>query len=123
MRQAISSTIALLLITSTALGAEPVPDQSCPRPENVTAVLKKLFPGIRLTRIEGAEALRFVEAFNSDSSSTRWLADEVLIARNPQTPERARIGFFKGGCLLALVPRSLWAINTLQRSLEAGRDI
>ena len=123
MRRAISNVAALLLIASAALAAGPAADPGCPRPDNVTAVLKRLFPDVEVTHIEGADARRFVEAFNSSSSSEYWPADEVLIARNPQTPERARIGFFKGGCLLALVPRSLWAVNSLQRALRPGQDI
>jgi hypothetical protein len=122
MRQAISSAAALLLMASAALAELPA-DPNCPSPENVIAVLQKQFPEVKLTHIEGLDARRFVDAFNTGSASTTWPADEVLIARNPKTPDRARIGFFKNGCLLALVPRSLWALESLQRSLKAGQDI
>jgi hypothetical protein len=64
-----------------------------------------------------------VDAYNSQSGSTRWPADEVVIARNPDTPERARIGFFKNGCLLALVARSLWTVDSLQRSIMSEQEI
>jgi hypothetical protein len=123
MRQAISSAAALLLIASAAVAAEPVADPNCPTTGNVSAVLQRHFPDIKLTHIEGADARRFVDAFNSSSASESWPADEVLIARNPKTPERARIGFFKDGCLLALVPRSLWTVDSLQRSLKNDQDI
>ena len=123
MRQTISSATALLLMASAALAAELPADPNCPSPENVIAVLQKQFPEVKLTHIEGLDARRFVDAFNTGSASTTWPADEVLIARNPKTPDRARIGFFKNGCLLALVPRSLWALESLQRSLKAGQDI
>jgi hypothetical protein len=119
----LSSAVALLLVASSELAAEPASDPSCPRPENVIAVLQKHFPGTKLTRIEGAHARRFVDAYNSQSGSTRWPADEVVIARNPDTPERARIGFFKNGCLLALVARSLWTVDSLQRSIMSEQEI
>jgi hypothetical protein len=123
MRQAISSAAALLLMASAALAAGLPADPNCPRAENVIAVLQKQFPEVKLTHIEGLDALRFVDAFNSGSASTPWAADEVLIARNPKTPDHARIGFFKKGCLLALVPRSLSVVDILERLLRAGQDI
>ena len=121
MRHTISSA-AFLLMASAAL-AEPTVDPNCPSPQNVSTVLQRHFPGVKLTHIQGAEAQRFVDAFNSGSASSYWPADEVLIARNPKTPDRARIGFFKAGCLLALVPRSLWIVDSLQRSIKNDQDI
>jgi hypothetical protein len=121
MRNTISS-VAFLLMASTAI-AEPAADPNCPSPQIVGAVLQRHFPEVRLTHIQGAEALRFVDAFNSGSPSSYWPADEVLIARDPRTPDRARIGFFKSGCLLALVPRSLWIVDSLQRSIKIEQDI
>jgi hypothetical protein len=123
MRLTISSAAALLLMASAAVAAEPVADPNCPSTDIVSAVLQRHYPDIHLTHIEGADARRFVDAFNSGSASDSWPADEVLIARNPRTPEKARIGFFKDGCLLALVPRSLWTIDSLQRSLKNDQDI
>ena len=123
MRQAMSSAVALLFWTSAAVAAEPAADPSCPSTEIVSAVLKRHYPDIHLTHIEGSDARRFVDAFNSGSASEAWSADEVLIARNPKTPEKARIGFFKDGCLLALVPRSLWTVDSLQRSITHDQDI
>jgi hypothetical protein len=121
MRQAILSAAALLLLTSNVLALERAVDPNCPSPQTVMAVLQKQFPKIKLTHMAGIDARRFVDAFNSSSASTSWPADEVLIARNPQTPGRARIGFFKDGCLLALVPHSPWDIDNLQRT--SGQDI
>jgi hypothetical protein len=123
MRQAISSAAALLFLACATAAAEPAADPSCPNTEIVSAVLKRHYPDIHLTRIEGSEARRFIDAFNSGSASEAWLADEVLIARNPKTPEKARIGFFKDGCLLALVPRSLWTVDSLQRSIKNDQEI
>ena len=123
MRHVISSIVALLLMASATVAAEPAADPNCPSTEIVSAVLKRHFPDIQFTHIEGASARRFVDAFNSDSAAKAWPADEVLIARNPKTPERARIGFFKNGCLLALVPRSLWSVESLQRSIKNDQDI
>jgi hypothetical protein len=123
MRQAISSAAALLLLASTAIAAEPAADPNCPSTEIVSAVLKRHYPDIHLTHIEGPDARRFVDAFNSGSASEAWPADEVLIARNPKTPEKARIGFFKDGCLLALVPGSLWTVDSLQRSIKNDQEI
>jgi hypothetical protein len=123
MRHAISSAAALLLMTSAAVADDPAADADCPSTEIVSAVLQKQFPDIKLTHIDGAEARRFVDAFNSGSASQTWPADEVLIARNPKTPDRGRIGFFKNGCLLALVARSLWTIESLQRSIKIDQDI
>jgi hypothetical protein len=123
MRHAISSAAALLLMTSAAVADDPAADADCPSTEIVSAVLQQQFPDIKLTHIDGAEARRFVDAFNSGSASQTWPADEVLIARNPKTPDRARIGFFKNGCLLALVARSLWTIESLQRSIKIDQDI
>jgi hypothetical protein len=123
MRQAILSTAALLLMASAAVAAEPAADATCPSTEIVSAVLQRHFPDIKLTHIHGANARSFVDAFNSGSASESWPADEVLIARNPKTPDRARIGFFKNGCLLALVARSLWTLDSLQRSLNIEQDI
>jgi hypothetical protein len=123
MRQAISIAAALLVMASATVAAETAADPNCPSTQIVSAVLQKHFPDIRLTHIDGADALRFVDAFNSSSASESWSADEVLIARDPKTPERARIGFFKDGCLLALVPRSLWTVDSLQRSLNNDQDI
>jgi hypothetical protein len=108
-------------MTSAAFATQPT--ASCPSPEIVSVVLQRHFPDIKLTHIEGVDARRFVDAFNSGSASTSWPADEVLIARNPQTPDKARIGFFKDGCLLALVPRSLWTVDSLQRLLKTEQDI
>jgi hypothetical protein len=120
MRHAILS-LAMLLSMMSSLSAGPISD-NCPTTEIVSAVLKKHFPDVRLTHIQGRDAQRFVSAFNSESASA-WPADEVVIARNPHTPDRARIGFFKEGCLLALVPQSLWAVDSLQRSLKTEQDI
>ena len=122
MRQALSSIVAILSMASAAFATEPVAE-NCSTPKIVSAVLQRHFPSVKLTHIEGADARRFVDAFNSGSASSHWPADEVLIARNPQTPERARIGFFKDGCLLALVPRSLWTVDSLQRSLKTDQNI
>jgi hypothetical protein len=121
MRHTISSAIFLLM--ASAAVAQPVADPNCPSAQNVSAVLQRHFPGVKLTHIEGAEAQRFVDAFNSSSVSSYWPADEVLIARDPKTPERARIGFFKEGCLLALVARNLWTVDSLQRSIKIDQDI
>ena len=123
MRKAISSAVALLFLACTAMAAEPAADPNCPSTEIVSAVLKRHYPDIHLTHIQGIDARRFVDAFNSGSASAAWPADEVLIARNPKTPEKARIGFFKDGCLLALVPRSLWAVDSLQRSIKNDQEI
>ena len=123
MREAISSAAALLLMATTAFATEPAADPKCPTTEVVGAVLKRHYPDIHLTHIEGPDARRFVDAFNSGSASEAWPADEVLIARNPKTPEKARIGFFKDGCLLALVPGSLWTVDSLQRSIKSDQDI
>jgi hypothetical protein len=123
MRYAISGAAALFLMASAALATEPPADPNCPRAGTVIAVLQKQFPDIKLTHIQGTDARRFVDAFNSGSASTYWPADEVIIARNPKTPDRARIGLFKDGCLLALVPRSLWVVDSLERSLKTAQDI
>ena len=123
MRHAMSSAAAFLLMATTAVATEPAADPNCPSTKVVGAVLKRHYPDINLTHIEGPEARRFVEAFNSGSASEAWPADEVLIARNPKTPEKARIGFFKDGCLLALVPRSLWTVDSLQRSIKSDQEI
>lgn len=123
MRHAILSTAALLLMGTAAVAADSASDPNCPSTEAVSAVLQKHFPDIKLTHIDGADAQRFVDAFNSGSASEVWPADEVLIARNPKTPQRARIGFFKNGCLLALVARSLWTVDSLQRSIKIDQDI
>ena len=123
MRQAMSSAAALLFLASAAVAAEPAADPNCPSTEIVSAVLKRHYPDIHLTHIAGSDARRFIDAFNSGSASEAWPADEVLIARNPKTPEKARIGFFKDGCLLALVPRSLWTVDSLQRSIKNDQEI
>jgi hypothetical protein len=120
MRYAILSLV-MLMSMSSSLSAEPI-RTGCPTAEIVSTVLKKHFRDVRLTRIQGHDAQRFVNAFNSGSASG-WPADEVVIARNPNTPDRARIGFFKEGCLLALVPHNLWAVDSLQRSLKTEQDI
>src|SRR5262245_50310238 len=119
MRYLILSLTMLSAMTSSLSAG---PSNSCPTAEIVSTVLKKHFPDVRLTHIEGRDAQRFVNAFNSGSASG-WPADEVVIARNPNTPDRARIGFFKEGCLLALVPHNLWAVDSLQRSLKTDQDI
>ena len=123
MRRAISSAVALFLMASAAVAAEPSADPNCPSTEIVSAVLERHFPDLKISHFEGIEARRFVDAFNSSSASESWPADEVLIVRNPKTPERARIGFFRDGCLLALVSRSLWTIDSLQRSIKYDQDI
>jgi hypothetical protein len=125
MRQPILGAAALLSMVLGAAAVEPAAadDAVCPSTEIVSTVLQRHFPGIKLTYINGADARRFVDAFNSSSASEFWPADEVLIARNPKTPDRARIGFFKDGCLLALVARSLWSVDSLQRSLNVDQDI
>jgi hypothetical protein len=123
MRLASLSAVAILSMATAAFATHPSVESSCPSLETVSTVLQRHFPDVKLTHIEGADARRFVDAFNSGSASTSWPADEVLIARNPQTPERARIGFFKDGCLLALVPRSLWTVDSLQRLLKTEQDI
>jgi hypothetical protein len=123
MRHAISSAAALLLMASAAVADDPAADPNCPSTEIVSAVLQRQFPEIKLTYIDGADARRFVDAFNSGSAAESWPADEVLIARNPKTPDLARIGFFKNGCLLGLVARSLWTVDSLQRSIKDDQDI
>jgi hypothetical protein len=123
MRLANLSAVAILSLTTATLAAEPGANSNCPSVEIVSVVLQKHFPKIKLTHIKGGDARRFVDAFNSDSAPTNWPADEVLIARNPQIPDRARIGFFKDGCLLGLVSRSLWAVETLERSLKTEQNI
>jgi hypothetical protein len=123
MRPAISSAAVLLLMASAAVATEHATGPKCPSTEIVSAVLQRHFPDIKLTYINGADARRFVDAFNSGSASEAWQADEVLIARNPRTPQRARIGFFKDGCLLALVPSSQWTVDALQRSLSNSQDV
>ena len=121
MRYTISSAAILLMVSAAVAG--PAADPNCPSPQNVSDVLQRHFPEVKLTHIQGADALRFVDAFNSSSAASYWPADEVLIARNPKTPERARIGFFKAGCLLALVPRSLWIVDSLERSIKIEQNI
>jgi hypothetical protein len=123
MRLASLSAVVFLSMTSAAFAGEPAAGSGCPSLEIVSAVLQRHFPDIKLTHINGGDARRFVDAFNSGAASTNWPADEVLIARNPQTPDRARIGLFKDGCLLALVPRSSWDVDGLQRSLTTEQDI
>jgi hypothetical protein len=123
MRMASLSAVAILSMASAAFATQPSVESKCSSVEIVSTVLHRHFPDIKLTHIEGDAAQRFVDAFNSGSASTHWPADEVLIARNPKTPERARIGFFKDGCLLALVPRSLWTVDSLQRLLKTEQDI
>src|SRR5215207_5516011 len=123
MRDAISNAADLFLMASAAIAGEPAAEPNCPSTEVVSTVLKRHYPDIHLTHIDGSDARRFVDAFNSGSASEAWPADEVLIARNPKTPEKARIGFFKDGCLLALVPGSLWTVDSLQRSIKNDQDI
>ena len=121
MRLASFGIVALLLMTEAAFGGTA--DQSeCPNVAIVKAVLQKHFPGIELRFFKGDHARRFVDAYNSSLASSQWPATEVLIARNPQTPDRARIGFFKDGCLLALVARSRWIVDSLERSLVSEQD-
>src|SRR5262245_43276622 len=120
MRSAILSFVMLVSMTSSLFAGST--SDSCPTTEIVSTVLRKHFPDVRLTHIQGRDAQRFVDAFNSGTASA-WPADEVVIARNPHTPDRARIGFFQSGCLLAIVPHSLWAVDSLQRSLKTEQDI
>jgi hypothetical protein len=121
MRLASSALIALFLTTGLAFGSTAVRPE-CPRVGIVRAVLEKHFPGIRLKHFRGDHARRFVEAYNSNLTSTHWPADEVLIAHDSRTPDRARIGFFREGCLLALVARSKWIVDALERSLAFEQD-
>jgi hypothetical protein len=123
MRLASLSAVAIIATASATFAAEPAANPNCPSVEIVSGVLQKNFPAIKLTHIKGSHARRFVDALNNDSAATAWPADEVLIARNPKTPDRARIGLFKDGCLLALVPRSLWALESLERSLLTEQSI
>ena len=122
MRLASLTLIGLLLTPQLALGGTA--DRSaCPTVEIVRAVLEKHFPGIELKHFRGDNARRFIEAYNSTLASSHWPADEVLIARNRSAPDRARVGFFREGCLLALVARSTWTIDGLERTLVPEQDI
>ena len=123
MRLASLIPVAILSMGSAAVATEPAPDSECPTVEIVSTVLHRHFPDTKLTHMEGSDARRFVDAFNSSSASTNWPADEVVIARNPQTSDRAKIGFFKDGCLLAIVARSSWAVDSLERMLKTEQDI
>jgi hypothetical protein len=108
MRLAISSAVTILLQFLLLMATPAAADTSnCPRPDNIITALERNFPEIKLTRMRGEEARRFVEAFNGSSSQPPVSADEVLIAGSPKTPDQASVGFFKNGCLLALVPLSL----------------
>jgi len=122
MRLAALTLLGLLLTTQWASGGS-AERSDCPSVEIVRAVLQKHFPGTELKHFSGNNARRFIDAYNSSPASSYWSADEVLIARNPNTPERARIGFFKGGCLLALVARSTWTVDILERSLVPEQEI
>jgi hypothetical protein len=113
--------VSLLLMTRMAL-AETADQSGCPNVQIVSDALEKHFPEIKLTHYKGVNARRFVDAYNTDLASSYWPADEVLIARNPLSPNTARIGFFKQGCLLALVARSLWFVDSLQRSLPSEQE-
>ena len=123
MRLASLITVAILSMGSTAFATEPAADSKCPTVETVSSVLHRHFPDTKLTHFEGSEARRFIDAFNSGSASANWPADEVIIARSPQTSDRARIGLFKNGCLLAIVARSLWSVDSLERLLKTEQDI
>jgi hypothetical protein len=122
MRLAGAALIGLLLTTQLAFGGT-AESSDCPSVEIVRAVLKEQFPGTELKHFRGDNARRFINAYNNIPASSHWPADEVLIARNPNTPERARIGFFKQGCLLALVARSTWTVDSLERSLVPEQDV
>lgn len=123
MRHAISSALALALSAAAATAADkPAASEACPRPENVMAVLQRIYPGIEMNRIRGDEARRFAFAFSDGTPGSRWPADEVVIARNIKA-DRARISFFKEGCLLAIVSRTLWSVDSLQRSLKTAQEI
>jgi hypothetical protein len=122
MRLASLALIAFLLSTQSASAASEERSE-CPSVGIVRAVLEKNFPGIELKHFKGDNARRFVDAYNNSLGSSRWPADEVLIARNPSTSDRARIGFFKAGCLLALVARSKWAVDSLERLLVSEQDV
>lgn len=123
MRWTATCALVAAILCNPAIAGETTGDSACPRPENVIAVLTKLYPGTTLSRIEGADAKRFAIAFNNGTAATQWPADEILIARNPRTPERAKVGFFKDGCLLAIVSRSQWSVDTLQRLLKSDQDV
>ena len=112
-----------VLCVPPAIAGDATAEQACPRPENVIAVLTKLYPGTTLSRIEGLDAKRFAIAFDNGTAATQWPADEILIARNPRTPDRAKVSFFKDGCLLAIVSRSQWSVDTLQRQLKSDQEI
>lgn len=122
MRLAGLTLVGLLLTAQSAFGGTGE-RSDCPNVEIVRAVLEKHFPGTELKHIRGYNARRFIDAYNSAPASSHWPADEVLIARNPSVPEQARIGFFKDGCLLALVARSTWTVDSLERSLVPEQDI
>jgi len=121
MRLASLTVIGLLLTTPAAFGGTTEPSD-CPSVGIVSAVLEKHFPGIKLRHFKGDDARRFVDAYNNGLASSHWPADEVLIARSPSTPDRARIGFFKAGCLLVLVARNRWTVDSLERSLIWEQD-
>ena len=123
MRWTAFGALAVAVLCTPAIAGETTTEQACPRPENVIAVLTKLYPGTKLSRIEGLDAKRFAIAFDNGTAATQWPADEILIASNPRTPERAKVGFFKDGCLLAIVSRSQWSVDTLQRQLKSDQEI
>jgi hypothetical protein len=122
MRLAGAALFGLLFTTQLAF-AGTAERSDCPSVEVVRAVLEKHFPGTELKHFRGSNARRFIDAYNSIPASSHWPADEVLIARNPNTPERARIGFFKEGCLLALVARSTWTVDSLERFLVPEQEV
>jgi hypothetical protein len=123
MRWTATCALVAAILCSPAIAGETTGDPACPRTENVIAVLTKLYPGTIMSRIEGADAKRFAIAFDNGTAATQWPADEILIARNPRTPDRAKIGFFKDGCLLAIVSRNQWSVDTLQRLLKSDQDV
>jgi hypothetical protein len=122
MRLAGLTLVGLLLTTQLAFGGT-AERSDCPSVKIVRAALQKHFPGTELKHFSGNNARRFIDAYNSAPSSSHWPADEVLIARNPHSPEQARIGFFKEGCLLALVARSTWTVDSIERSLVPEQQI
>ena len=74
-----------------------------------------------LKHFKGDYARRFVDARNTTLHSSHRPADEVLVTCNRSAPDWA-IGFFKAGCLLALVARSKWTVDSLERSLVWEQD-
>jgi hypothetical protein len=122
MRLASLALIGLLLTPQMAL-AGTADSSECPTVDIVRTVLEKHFPGIELKHFKGNNARRFVDAYNSTLASSHWPADEVLIALNRSESDRARIGFFKKGCLLALVARSTWTVDSLERILVPEQEI